>query len=70
MNYLHTYIQLQSDKEPIFSIDDVILPVVIGDNIQVNKLWYKVIDITYHCDKVSPCNRYISKIIWVMHREK
>ena len=70
MDYLHTYIQLQSDKEAIFSIDDVILPAVIGDNIQVNKLWYKVIDISYHCDNVTPCSKSISKIIWVMHREK
>lgn len=70
MDYLHTYIQLRQDNEVIFSTDDVILPIVAGDKIQINKLWYKVIDITYHCDKVTPCSRSISKIIWVMHREK
>lgn len=67
MNYLHTYIQLQSDEEVLFSIDDVILPAVIGDNIQVNELWYKVIDISYHCGTPS-CNS-ISKTIWVIPRK-
>lgn len=69
MNYLHTYVQLESDEELIFTADDVILPAIIGDKIQINQLWYKVIDITYHCDSLTSC-KSISKTIWVRPNEE
>ena len=69
MNYLHTYVQLKSNEDPVFTADDIILPTIIGDKIQINQLWYEVIDITYHCDSETYC-KFISKTIWVKLNEE
>lgn len=69
MDYLHTYIQLQSEERTIFTIDGIILPAKIEDSIQVDGEWFEITDTTFHCKHLSEpfdtSSKVVSETIWV-----